>query len=494
VRELLADARLFRAATGWEPRVDLREGLARTAAWWRQRFEAVVCGGRRAMRRDSVPRRKVQAGLLTALLAGTVVCPVVAAAADVYRLQPGDVIAISVAGLSDMNLQAPVQMDGTLSVPLVGALTVTGLTLAEARAEIQTAIASRLLPGFLPDGREVTHSVQREQVSAAILSYRPVFVSGPVVRPGEVSFRPGMTVRQAVAAAGGILQAVPSVTSAISLRAAYAEAWHAALAASIRVWHLRRELGDTVVDFDAEAWAAFPEQRDPIADALRIEIELRDARHEAQVRERTFLEQTLHQADAQLAVLREQLEIEKRNEQMDADALATALKATSKGTYTQSRIAEVQSTALFSATRRLQTESNLMNMERRQTEVARDLERLDEQQRLDLLSELRDARVAEARDLAQLESATDALNVAGIASSGRVDTAALRILIVRNGVELDEAAGYDSPILPGDVLEISGSSGATPRMAVDGSTGTPAPTSNGLGMRNVDSAPPSVGG
>lgn len=40
VRELLADARVFREATGWEPMVDLREGLARTAAWWRQRFEA----------------------------------------------------------------------------------------------------------------------------------------------------------------------------------------------------------------------------------------------------------------------------------------------------------------------------------------------------------------------------------------------------------------------------------------------------------------------
>ncbi|MGK7867602.1 SDR family NAD(P)-dependent oxidoreductase [Falsiroseomonas sp. E2-1-a20] len=39
VRELLADASRFSAATGWHPRVDLREGLARTAAWWRRRLE-----------------------------------------------------------------------------------------------------------------------------------------------------------------------------------------------------------------------------------------------------------------------------------------------------------------------------------------------------------------------------------------------------------------------------------------------------------------------
>ncbi|MGG5887551.1 SDR family NAD(P)-dependent oxidoreductase [Falsiroseomonas sp. HC035] len=39
VRELLADAGRFSAATGWHPRVDLREGLTRTAAWWRRRLE-----------------------------------------------------------------------------------------------------------------------------------------------------------------------------------------------------------------------------------------------------------------------------------------------------------------------------------------------------------------------------------------------------------------------------------------------------------------------
>ncbi len=42
VRELLADASRFSAATGWRPSVGLREGLVRTAAWWRTRID----GGR----------------------------------------------------------------------------------------------------------------------------------------------------------------------------------------------------------------------------------------------------------------------------------------------------------------------------------------------------------------------------------------------------------------------------------------------------------------
>jgi NAD dependent epimerase/dehydratase len=38
VRALLADSRRLNEDTGWRPNVDLREGLARTIAWWRERL------------------------------------------------------------------------------------------------------------------------------------------------------------------------------------------------------------------------------------------------------------------------------------------------------------------------------------------------------------------------------------------------------------------------------------------------------------------------
>lgn len=40
VRALLADHGRLTAATGWEPRLSLEEGLARTVAWWRARLSA----------------------------------------------------------------------------------------------------------------------------------------------------------------------------------------------------------------------------------------------------------------------------------------------------------------------------------------------------------------------------------------------------------------------------------------------------------------------
>ncbi len=38
VRALLADSRRLSEDTGWRPRIDLREGLERTVAWWRERL------------------------------------------------------------------------------------------------------------------------------------------------------------------------------------------------------------------------------------------------------------------------------------------------------------------------------------------------------------------------------------------------------------------------------------------------------------------------
>jgi len=40
VRELIADAGKFRAATGWQPKVDLKSGIQTTVAWWRKRIDA----------------------------------------------------------------------------------------------------------------------------------------------------------------------------------------------------------------------------------------------------------------------------------------------------------------------------------------------------------------------------------------------------------------------------------------------------------------------
>ena len=146
-----------------------------------------------------------RSGLLTVLGAGSLVLvTVVSPASAAYKVQQGDTIEIAVAGIPELRQRTTVQPDGAIALPLTGALAVEGLTPAELRAEVQTQLARKIYRLRANDGREILTVIQPEEVSAAIVAYRPIYVTGDVAKPGEQTFWPEMTIRQALALAGGV--------------------------------------------------------------------------------------------------------------------------------------------------------------------------------------------------------------------------------------------------------------------------------------------------
>lgn len=107
----------------------------------------------------------------------------------VYRLGPGDQLHIIVYGETDLTGDYTVSPVGTIAFPLVGEVPANGLT----PDQMSQAIAERLEEGFM----------RHPQVSSAIASYRPFFILGEVARPGTYPFSAALTVRGAVAVAGG---------------------------------------------------------------------------------------------------------------------------------------------------------------------------------------------------------------------------------------------------------------------------------------------------
>lgn len=107
-----------------------------------------------------------------------------------YRLQPGDLVTISVWKEKDLETEALVRPDGGLSFPLVGDVEAAGHTLREVR----DMLAQRLKP-YIPD----------PVVSVAIkeIGGNRVFVLGRVNRPGEYPFSQPIDVIQALSLAGG---------------------------------------------------------------------------------------------------------------------------------------------------------------------------------------------------------------------------------------------------------------------------------------------------
>lgn len=106
-----------------------------------------------------------------------------------YTLGTGDKLRINVFGQPELSGEFVVDGTGAISLPLIGQVTAVGLS----TQELETTIATNLSNGFLLDPR----------VSAEVINYRPFYILGEVGRPGEYPFNSGLTVLNAVAAAGG---------------------------------------------------------------------------------------------------------------------------------------------------------------------------------------------------------------------------------------------------------------------------------------------------
>jgi polysaccharide export outer membrane protein len=110
--------------------------------------------------------------------------------AATYRVQPGDVLFISVWKETDLQLQVLVRPDGGLSFPLAGDVSASGLTVEALGEEI-----AKRLRKYIPEA-VVTVAVKE-------LGGNRIYVIGKVNRPGEYPFSRPLDVMQALSLAGG---------------------------------------------------------------------------------------------------------------------------------------------------------------------------------------------------------------------------------------------------------------------------------------------------
>lgn len=423
-----------------------------------------------ACRRPTLQR----AALLCAAVVLSIAACSVAAFAQEYRLQAGDVIEFSVTGMPEMGTRAAIQIDGSLSFPGVGVINAAGRPISKIRDRIGSALSSRLRTIFLPDGNQVTRVVEYDEVSASVVEYRPIFVIGDVTQPGERPFRPGMTVRQVIAASGGVISVIPVVPgyNASALRSDYTVAWNAAVAASARVWRLKKELGEDV-EFDRNAWPAAPELDDAIDVFLRVESDIYETRTKSLQDESGFLSAQLKQIESQADVMRKELEVEKAVEQTDAEALTEATTSIKKGILTAARLQDFRSAALFSSTRRLQTQVSLMQLERQRNDISRESERTAERRRLAVLDELQEATLDASQQRARLIAADERLRTMGVAPVSVAEGAEIpQIKVFHSGAETPEPVSFDGKIEPGDVIEVKWTAASAPITAWPGTVRT----------------------
>jgi polysaccharide export outer membrane protein len=107
-----------------------------------------------------------------------------------YKIQPGDLLEISVWREEYLEREVIVQPDGRISFPLVGILDAAGTTVET----VQALVAERLTQ-YIPDP-VVTVSIKE-------INGNRVYVLGQVQNPGQFIMNPTIDVIQALALAGG---------------------------------------------------------------------------------------------------------------------------------------------------------------------------------------------------------------------------------------------------------------------------------------------------
>ena len=379
-----------------------------------------------------------------------------------YKISPGDVLNLTIVGVPDLTTRAPVDVDGVATLPLAGPVRVAGLNLADARAKLQTILPGKEYRRHTDDGREFPVIIAPSDINLSIAEYRPVYLNGDVAKPGEEPYRPGLTVRQAVALAGGYdilrFKMDNPFLQLSDLTSEYNSLWIDYAKQQALVARLQAEL-DGKPDLDGKLLTGLPIARSLSTEILDNERSQLAARDTDFAKERVYLRKASAKESERAQVLSEQQNKEQDGVKADMVDLQRYEDLFKKGALALPGLSEARRTVLLSSTRALQTTALLASVEREQGDLDRRLERVDDARRMQVLHDLQDANTQLAATRAKLQAVSDKLRYTGMVKSQLVrgSDSQPKIVIVRttDGKRSEITAGVDTELEPGDVAEVA---------------------------------------
>lgn len=401
---------------------------------------------------------------MAALIGGAallVAAPIPALAA--YLLEPGDAVELTVVGSADLNTKAMVDVDGLLHLPLLPALPAAGRPLADVETQVKVLLQRRSVLRRLSDGRQIPTVVDPDEVALSISSYRPVYVTGDVAKPGEQPFRPGLSVRQVVALAGGydimrFRMGNPFLESS-DLRASYETLWvelarHQAHAVALSAMLSGGPIPDLAKTIKA------PIAPSVLGDIARTEMEEAKTRVDDHERQRSYLLKAAADAQTEISSFVKPRQDAQQNELDEADVRQKLGALLEKGVVAQARVSDQQRTLLDSTQRFLNYAQRISELQASKDAKMRQVAHLDDERHATLLKDLQDANVDIADTQAKLASVAEKLLY-----TGAVRTQLLRGTASRPEVFIHHAAAIgsagdlvadeDTVLTAGDTIEVS---------------------------------------
>jgi polysaccharide export outer membrane protein len=384
-----------------------------------------------------------------------------------YLLAPGDTLEVEVVGLRDFRHRVMIDPNGQASFPLIGDIKAAGLSVADLRKQVKSILSTKAFRSRALDqqGRAASPdqvvTVSPDEVILNVAEYRPIYVNGDVANPGTQPYRPGMTVRQAIALAGGYdtmrFRGRDPFIDSSDFRGDYYDLWTEFAKVRAQAERFQAEL-------DGKSELGQPKLDDlPLPPAVTskivdVEAQRLSVDNSDHQKEKQYLKDAVQQEDGRIVTLQRQRETEQKDADSDV-AEYNQLQATfSKGLVPMTRLAETRRQTLFSATRVLQTTALINQVERQRSEFARRLERVDDQRRDKLLEKLQDANVRLATIRARLQAVGDKLFYAGVVRSqlarGPGGDPVINVHRNDNDTSGSIAADEGTRLMPGDVVEV----------------------------------------
>lgn len=109
-----------------------------------------------------------------------------------YRFGIGDLLQITVFDEPDLSIEVRLSGSGNVSYPFIGEIEVAGLTVSQ----LEQLLVGGLKGDYLIEPR----------INVSVKEYRPFYIYGEVEEPGGYEYSPGLSLRKALALAGGFTE------------------------------------------------------------------------------------------------------------------------------------------------------------------------------------------------------------------------------------------------------------------------------------------------
>lgn len=379
-------------------------------------------------------------------------------------LNIGDTLQVRITGLAELDFEAKVLEDGTIDLDWMGTFVAAGQEINALESELQRSAQGKIVKQYSRDGVMFILQLEQTDVHLTRISYAGIIVAGNVTNPGAYAFDAGMTVRDAVALAGGAEPSLFIDSSTISPEQilrwqsdADASAQMAA-AAQVLIWRLTAE-ADQDYDLPTPDPSVLPVAETETVRLIAQQRQIMLLNRENESGERAYFNEAEEQALGRIEIL--QAQQQKLNEALESDTAEELRVAdlVERGLARSATVADVRRSTVLSATRLLELEETLARARLDVTRLQREAEAYDQ---------LRLAGLLAARETAknQLMDATRELqllarylggSVATVGTAGALPEYEMRAVAFRRAQNGRSAVplSEDGMLSPGDTLDVT---------------------------------------